>query len=53
MFFGSEYTYEVVVQYELPDQADMGDLFRTTVTDLTLVEGTDVLHSAAESVLAI
>lgn len=43
MFFGSEYTYEVVVQYELPDQADMGDLFRTTVSDLTLVEGTDVL----------
>lgn len=43
IFFGPGYTYEVMVQFELPDRDDMGVLYRDTVARLTLVEGDDEL----------
>jgi len=43
IFFGPEYTYEVMVQFELPDRDDMSVLYRNTVTHLTLVDGDDEL----------
>ena len=43
IFFGPEYTYEVMVRFELPDRDDMSVLYRDTVTHLTLVDGDDEL----------
>jgi hypothetical protein len=38
VFFGPEYTYGVMVQFELPDREDMRLLYRNTLTQLTLIE---------------
>lgn len=40
-FFGTEYTYVVVMQYELPDRHDMSLLWRQTLTQLNIPEGPD------------
>jgi hypothetical protein len=36
IFFGPEYTYEVIAQFELPDRDSMGVHFRNTLAHLTL-----------------
>jgi len=38
VFFGPEYTYVVMVQFELPDREGMSLLYRNTLTQLTLIE---------------
>ncbi|MFC2153625.1 hypothetical protein ACFLQ7_03220 [Actinomycetota bacterium] len=39
VFFGPEYTYVVVMQYEMPDRDDMSVLWRETLTQLSIPEG--------------
>ena len=39
VFFGPEYTYVVVTQYELPDRDDMSLVWRETLTQLSIPEG--------------
>lgn len=38
IFFGSEYTYEVLIQFEIPDRDDMRALFNETLKRLTLAD---------------
>ncbi len=35
VFFGAEYTYEVIIQFELSDRDDMSVLYRGTLADLS------------------
>ena len=43
VFFGPEYTYVVAMVFELHDQDDMSQLWRNTLTQLTLVEDTNTI----------